>query len=322
VLGPDLPLSTHPDFRIRSVDSLADNLHARFLAAITGGAKTREPIDARGNRFVLPSTVLWSCSYSRPLRLKFPESQLLRVQFQRRGAGVTRAGREVIAVTEKQACVFAGEAEVDFPEDYVQLAWRVPLDTLERKLVALTGNPLARPLQFAPVMELLRPQSRAMLQLLESLLGLIDAGSTEPAGLLQSELESALLVAFLCSAESNFRQLLERRSPAAAPWQVRRAESFMEANWDKPFNLEALAAATGASARSLFRTFRHSRGCTPRRFLKQVRLQRARQLLLDPGSNLSVTDVALVCGFSDLSRFSKDFSRAFGMSPSALLQRR
>ena len=320
--GPDLPLSSHPDFRIRSVDALAENLQTRFSATLSKVAEQHEPFDAKGNRFALPSTILWSCSYSRPLRLRFPEGRLLRVQFQREGVGATRAGREVIAVTENQACVFAGEAEVDFREDYIQLAWRVPIDTLERKLAALTGDPLARPLEFAPAMELSTPQARAMLHILESLLGLIDAGPTVPTVLMQSELESALLVSLLCSASHDYRELLERGTPAAAPWQVRRGESFIEANWDKPFNLEELVAATGASARSLFRTFRQNRGYTPRQFLKQVRLHRARQLLLDPGSALNVTDIALICGFSDLSRFSKDFSKAFGVSPSVLLQRR
>ena len=92
-------------------------------------------------------------------------------------------------------------------------------------------------------------------------------------------------------------------------------------NWDKPITLEDIVTASGASARSVFRAFRQSRGYTPLQFRKHIRLLRAKQLLHDESAALSVTEVALICGFPDLSRFSKDFSRAFGVAPSTVLRK-
>ena len=63
------------------------------------------------------------------------------------------------------------------------------------------------------------------------------------------------------------------------PWQVRRAEQFIEANWDQPITIEAVVAATNVSARSLFSAFKAGRGYSPMDFVKRVRLGRTWQKL-------------------------------------------
>lgn len=320
VIVSNLPLSAYPSFRAETVDHVSGLVQDKLSATIIKVMSKAPVIDARGNRLDLPSSVLWSCSYGVPLRLKFPEGEHVRVQFQRRGVGATRAGKEMIEINEKQSCIYAGGAEVDFGDDFAQIAWRIPLDALERKLAALTGHSVTRPLEFDPVLNLETPQSRAMLQILETLLGIIDTGPAASTKLLRTELESALLVSLLCAARHNCRDLLDRDGPAATPWQVRRAENFIEVNWDKPITLDDIVSASGASARSVFRAFRQSRNYTPLQFRKNVRLRHAKRLLQDDSSTLSVTEIALTCGFPDLSRFSKDFSRAFGVPPSTLVQ--
>ena len=116
-------------------------------------------------------------------------------------------------------------------------------------------------------------------------------------------------------------QLLERQPPSIAPWQVRRVEDYIAANWDQPIGVEDLAAATGASVRSIFRTFKQCRGYSPMEFVKQVRLRRAHEMLTCGDTTTSVTDVAFACGFGDLGRFSKDYRARFGALPSATLHR-
>jgi AraC-like DNA-binding protein len=113
----------------------------------------------------------------------------------------------------------------------------------------------------------------------------------------------------------------ERPPPSIAPWQVRRVEDYIEANWDQPISVEDLAMATGASVRSIFRTFKQSRGRSPMEFAKQVRLQHAHELLTSGNTATSVTNVALACGFGDLGRFSKDYRQRFGQLPSVTLNR-
>ena len=80
-----------------------------------------------------------------------------------------------------------------------------------------------------------------------------------------------------------------------------------------------LLEATGISARVQFRAFRQHRGCTPMEFAKQVRLQRARQML--SASDASVTAVAFACGFLSTGHFARAYREAFGELPSETIRR-
>jgi transcriptional regulator GlxA family with amidase domain len=139
--------------------------------------------------------------------------------------------------------------------------------------------------------------------------------------LAMAEFEQALMVTFLCANRHNYSHLLDRQPSSIAPWQVRRAEQYIEAHWDQPITVEALVIATGVSARSLFHFFKQSRGYSPMAFLKRIRLQHARQLLTLPCAGTSVTEIAFGCGFGNLGHFSKDYFRTFGELPSQALYR-
>jgi transcriptional regulator GlxA family with amidase domain len=139
--------------------------------------------------------------------------------------------------------------------------------------------------------------------------------------LMQVELQDALLTSFLLANPNNYSGSLDGEAVASAPWQVDRAEQFIEANWDKAITIEALAAATNVSVRSLFSAFKAGRGYTPMEFVKRVRLDQARQKLSTPGSEISVAAVAFGCGFGNLGHFAIDYRRRFGERPSETLRR-
>jgi transcriptional regulator GlxA family with amidase domain len=84
--------------------------------------------------------------------------------------------------------------------------------------------------------------------------------------------------------------------------------------------VEALAIVANASVRSLFYSFRKSRGVSPMTFVRQVRLRHAKEMLISAGPETSVTSVAAICGFSNLGHFAKHYYLAFGEHPSATLR--
>ncbi|MGP0093268.1 MAG: helix-turn-helix domain-containing protein [Xanthobacteraceae bacterium] len=129
------------------------------------------------------------------------------------------------------------------------------------------------------------------------------------------------MVAFLCWNRHNFSDFLDREPQGISPWQVRRAEEFIAANWNQPITVEELAKAVGASVRTIFRCFKQSRGFGPMVFVKQLRLDHARQLLNRGDAGTTVTGTALSCGFHNLSHFAVDYRRAFGERPSETLNR-
>ncbi|MGF6493816.1 AraC family transcriptional regulator [Luteibacter sp. 621] len=104
-----------------------------------------------------------------------------------------------------------------------------------------------------------------------------------------------------------------------APWQSERAMTWMEERLDAAFTSAEVAALFGMSAGHFTRAFRITQGISPRQWILQRRVERAKTLL--PDTSVSLTDVALICGFSEQSHFTRVFARLVGMPPGAWRRR-
>lgn len=88
---------------------------------------------------------------------------------------------------------------------------------------------------------------------------------------------------------------------------------LMETNLEEPLSRSALAQNADLSTRQLERLFRKYLNRSPARYYLELRLNKARLLLLQ--TNMSVIDVALACGFVSASHFSKCYRDFFGRTP-------
>lgn len=88
---------------------------------------------------------------------------------------------------------------------------------------------------------------------------------------------------------------------------------YIEENLAREIGLRELAAVAQLSPFHFSRVFKRATGITPHQLVAQRRLDRARQMLSD--GNLSLSEIALACGFANQSHFSAVFSRALGMPP-------
>ena len=95
---------------------------------------------------------------------------------------------------------------------------------------------------------------------------------------------------------------------------------WIQANLHQPLGLTQLEQRCGYSRRSLQLAFQQRYGCGPIQWIRQQRLEQARQSLLQAKPGDSVSSIAARFGFSSLSAFSRDFRAAFGIAPSALLR--
>ncbi len=91
------------------------------------------------------------------------------------------------------------------------------------------------------------------------------------------------------------------------------AKAYMEAHFNDDPSIAEVAEAAGISESLLYRLFRRE-GNTPVGYLRSVRLQNAKRMLLEtPG--MSVAEISLACGFSNAAYFCKVFHTAEGMTP-------
>lgn len=109
---------------------------------------------------------------------------------------------------------------------------------------------------------------------------------------------------------------LRRASPVLAE-----AVKLMEEQIATRTTLGGFVGSLGLSRRQVERLFRAELGKPPARYFLELRLERARHLLLQ--TDMPVIEVATACGFVSASHFSRCFSRLYGASPQAArLQRR
>ncbi|MDF1801306.1 GlxA family transcriptional regulator [Thalassovita sp.] len=87
----------------------------------------------------------------------------------------------------------------------------------------------------------------------------------------------------------------------------------MEANIEDPISPAILATQVGMSTRQLERLFRRYLNRSPKRYYMELRLQKARNLLMQ--TDMSVINVALACGFASPSHFSKCYRAHYDTTP-------
>lgn len=150
------------------------------------------------------------------------------------------------------------------------------------------------------------------------------AGGTAPLDMMLHEirrqhgakLATGISEQFMCDRirDKNDRQRvpLTQRIGASQP-KLAEAVSLMEANIEEPMTLDELSHHVGLSRRQLERLFQRYLHCVPTRYYLDLRLERARQLLLQ--TSMPIVDVALACGFISAPHFSKCYRDTFSIPP-------
>ena len=235
----------------------------------------------------------------------------------------TTNGDSVLATTTA-APILQPEREVRIFRPAESPVWVLSahIKDLERLFREITGND-REPLDFAPSLNRESPEGRRFQRLVNFLLGeLRDNPSAAAHPIIRRLLSDALLGGIFALPGKHHRVLMDRSSGSASAAIVRRAEEFMEAHVDGPIGMSEVAAACGCSRTKLFLAFKSERSWTPLQFLVRKRMERARRsLLAPPGQDVTVTTVALDCGYASLSRFSQEYRKLFGETPSVTLRR-
>ncbi|MFC9896661.1 helix-turn-helix domain-containing protein [Nocardia sp. NPDC127579] len=95
---------------------------------------------------------------------------------------------------------------------------------------------------------------------------------------------------------------------------LRKARDLVDRDYAEPLDLDELAAAAGISKYHFLRAFTAVYGRTPAVYLAERRIERAQDLLR--ATNLTVTEICMLVGYSSLGSFSSKFRQLVGVSPS------
>src|SRR5262249_48384069 len=104
------------------------------------------------------------------------------------------------------------------------------------------------------------------------------------------------------------------------PHDLKKAIDFIRRDVGRRISVPDLAAHCGVPERTLRKHFHTFMGVSPREFWRRCRLAAVREDLLKGTDGSSVTDAAAQFGFTHFGRFSQQYRRCFGETPSATLQ--
>jgi AraC-like DNA-binding protein len=105
------------------------------------------------------------------------------------------------------------------------------------------------------------------------------------------------------------------RAPQHLLVHLRHARDLIDREYAEPLDLDGLAATARVSKFHFLRCFTATYGRTPAAYLTQRRIERAQDLLR--ASNLTVTEICQLVGYSSLGSFSSTFRELVGVSPTA-----
>ncbi|MEQ8346368.1 MAG: AraC family transcriptional regulator [Sneathiellaceae bacterium] len=156
--------------------------------------------------------------------------------------------------------------------------------------------------------------------LMSAMAGYVEQMHDRPARF-RRQVEEAVIAAVLAAFPSDRSEDLRRPERGCAPHYLHRVEAAIDADPAADLTVQDMAALANVSGRTLYYGFRRFRDTTPLAWLRDRRLDLARQRLLaaDPAAD-SVAAIAMDCGFAHLSRFAAQFRRRFGRAPAAVLR--
>lgn len=326
------PLYRHEVFRSRHADETQALVSAELKSHRSHWG--RGPVDSAFFRAGLGPMSLCILRYGCAVDIE-PDSldDFVLVQMPLRGRAEVRMGSELVQIHAGQGAVISAHRPV-------KVKWHAGCEQLMLKIERKHLNEVARQafapgdgqgrlddsnIEFETPLRLDDAIGMQWSRLVAGLVGLLPVsapvqggGTYDPQWLLHYE--DNLIRYLLCHQPNSARRRHDgvRRSNEKTGrtdlLPLRRAEEFMQSRLGESQSLDDIARVAGVSRRTLSLMFRRHREASPMEALRNLRLDAAHAQLARRSAD-SVTDVALGCGFSHLSRFSASYRERFGKLP-------
>jgi AraC-like DNA-binding protein len=146
-----------------------------------------------------------------------------------------------------------------------------------------------------------------------------DIESRQKLGEVMTIVATAITLATRPSAQVHLAEAIPsaedcaRWSGGLAPWQARRVQAYIQEHLGKRIFATDLASLVNLSVSHFSRAFRETFRRPPASYIAHTRMQHAQRLML--GSDESLAGIAIACGMSDQSHFTRTFRRVAGVSP-------
>jgi AraC-like DNA-binding protein len=314
-------LSARPLVETSSREQMVEILEQAYAVGEVTFSDADKPFHAVANRAELDGVTLHFCSYDPAIEIEFKDMPGFRQMFCLSGAGRLGVGEFAMDLDRQTTCILPPDCDfrAAYGDHYSHLVLQFDEHILAKKYEMLFGGLPAGGLAL-PVLRSLA--TRRLWRVKAIAMTLASQLADEAFGELAiRELEQTLISTFLIE-----HLRVEHAGPGrgvrlASRPQSSRLTDYIQANWDQPLTVEAIASACGVSVRSVFAQFQREHGVSPMTYLRDLRLAEARKRLAGR-PDVSVIDVAMLCGFASFGHFARRYRARFGELPSDTRSRR
>jgi AraC-like DNA-binding protein len=216
-----------------------------------------------------------------------------------------------------------GDASARWEAGSRMVAVKIDRCVVDDALSDALGRPVTSQIDFQPAMSTTTGAGTSWLSMVLMLTEQLfrpDSVLTRP--LVASPFVDSLVRGLLLAADHPYHDAVTAEPKEVAPRHIRAALDIIEAEPHLPLTVSALAARTHVSVRGLQQGFRRHLGTSPMAYLREVRLRRAHQTLVQ--SDPSITTVASIAyqwGFTNLGRFAAAHAARYDETPAVTLRR-
>lgn len=241
------------------------------------------------------------------------------------------SGTAMLTIDNQDVEIARGMALVVSPSSRVATRWSADCgqlmvqfskERLETVLSEMILQPIRRPVRFERPFDFSTAPGSNFHGLLRYLSdAFVESDAIYRSKLLSEQFERTLLMMLLTGFRHSYSDAVEAIDQPACPRHVARAYDFMIARAEEPITLQDITKASGVSQRALHDGFKRFKGASPMACLRAIRMQHARQALLEAEEGADVTQIAHRCGFLHMGRFAKSYHDIFKERPSQTLRK-
>lgn len=240
------------------------------------------------------------------------------------------SGSAMIGCAGQEIHIASGLAAVAGPADPLSIRWasgttlrvvRIEQGALESQVSAMDSRPRWNPPEIDRAMDIGKGSGRIFAEEVARMVVLLERDVNSFAQPAAAAATEQIIMARLLEASGDaYGSDLPDRGGTTRPPTVVEAVDLIEDHPEWDHTVDSLADEVGTSRRSLERAFRKHMGMSPWKYVKAVRLRKARDQLraADP-HKLTVGEVARRCGMTH-SQFSAEYQRIYGEAPVQTLQ--
>lgn len=316
-------LANRPLFHSREVDETRAFLAPFGLRFDAIGSQAA--LDARFNGEFLPGIYIGYVQFGAAALVRVDPEAPYAIELPLRGRVETTSRDGMFDCDARRGLVLSATREYAMHSEVGATRLNIVLgrDALAQQLTALLGSAPDAPLEFTPTLDLRQGHGRSLMRLARfavAELGRPDAILWDSST--ARSFREFVTTALLLHQPHNYSERLRRLDRPVTPRDVKRAIDYIEANLDAAIGLPEIVAASGVPGRTLIQHFHDFKGTSPVRYLRTARYERVRKALRQAEAEESVSEIAVQWGFTHMGRFSVEYRRRFGESPSETLRQR